>query len=123
MISDVLLLTCVFEKFVKVTINEFGINPIYCVSVPGYTWQCGLKFADIKLKTLQDKDMILLLENNNRGGISGVTGDGYVKSDENEKILYVDANNLYDCAMSQSLLYDEINFGTCVSSEDIKYSR
>ena len=27
--SDVLLLACVFEKFIKVSINEFGINPLY----------------------------------------------------------------------------------------------
>ena len=39
--SDVLLLTCVFEKFIKVSLNEIGINPLYCVSLPGYTWQCG----------------------------------------------------------------------------------
>ena len=35
--SDVLLLTCVFEKFIKVSVNEFGINPLNCVSLPGYT--------------------------------------------------------------------------------------
>ena len=48
--SDVLLLTCVFEKFVQVSVNEFGISPRYCVSLPGYTWQCGLKFTGINLK-------------------------------------------------------------------------
>ena len=26
--SDVLLLSCVFEKFIKVSVNEFGINPL-----------------------------------------------------------------------------------------------
>ena len=36
--SDVLLLACVFEKFIKVSINEFRINPLYCVSLRGYTW-------------------------------------------------------------------------------------
>ena len=41
--SDVLLLTCVFEKFIKVSVNEIGINPLYCVSLPGCIWQCGLK--------------------------------------------------------------------------------
>ena len=41
--SDVLLLACVFEKYIKISVNEFGINPLYCVSLPGYTWQCGLK--------------------------------------------------------------------------------
>ena len=39
--------------------------------------------------------MILLLENNFRGGFSSVMGDRSVMSDENKKILYVDANNLY----------------------------
>ena len=92
--SDVLLLACVFEKFIKVSVNEFGINPLYCVSLPGYTWQCGLKYTGINLQTLHDKDMILLLENNIRGGISSIMGDRYIKSDKNEKILYIDANNL-----------------------------
>ena len=32
--------------------------------------------------------MVLLLENIIRGGISSVLGDRYVKSDENEKIIY-----------------------------------
>ena len=73
--SDVLLLACVFEKFIKVSVNEFRIYPLYCVSLPGYTWQCGLKYTGINLQTLQDKDMILLLENNIRGGISSVMGD------------------------------------------------
>ena len=54
--SDVILLACVFEKFIKVSVNEFGINPLYCVSLPGYTWLCGLKYTGINLQTLQDKD-------------------------------------------------------------------
>ena len=70
------------------------------MSLPGYTWQCGMKQTDIKLQTLQDKDKILLLENEIRGGISSVMGDRFVKSDENKKIVYVDANNLYGWAMS-----------------------
>ena len=39
--------------------------------------------------------MILLIENKIRGGISSVMGDGYVKSSDNKKILYIDATNLY----------------------------
>ena len=42
--SDVLFLACVFEKIIKVSQNDFKINPLYCVSLPGYTWQCGLKY-------------------------------------------------------------------------------
>ena len=65
---------------------------MYCVSLPGYTWECGLKHTGINLQTLQDKDLIITLENNIRGGKSSVMGDRYVKSDENKKIIYIDAN-------------------------------
>ena len=106
--SDVILLTDVFEKFVKVSTEEYRINPLYCVSLPGYTCQCALKYTDIKLQTLQDKDLILLFENNIRGGISSVIGDRYVKSDEYKKILYMDATNLYGHSMYQILPYDKI---------------
>ena len=106
--SDVILLADVMEKFVKVSFEEYGINPLYCVSLPGYTYQCALKYTNIKLQTLQDKDLILLIEINIRGGISSVMGIRYVKSDENNKIIYADATNLYGHSMSQFLPYDEI---------------
>ena len=50
---------------------------------------------NIKLQTLQVKDVILLIEKEVRGGISSVMGDRYVKSDDNIKILYIDAINIY----------------------------
>ena len=106
--SDVILLADVIEKLVKVSFEEYGINPLYCVSLPGYTYQCALKYTDIKLQTLQDKDLNLLLENNIRGGISSVMDDRYVKSDENNTVLYMDATNLYGHSISQMLPYDEI---------------
>ena len=59
--SDVNLLADVFEKFVKVSTEEYGINPLYCVSLSDYTYQCALKYTDIKLKTLQDKDLIRII--------------------------------------------------------------
>ena len=106
--SDVILLAEVFEKFVKVSTKQYGINPLFCVSLPGYTYQCALKYTDIKLQSLQDKDLILSLENNIRGGIGSVMGDRYVESDENNTVLYMDATNLYGHSMSQMLPYDKI---------------
>ena len=117
--SDVILLADVFEKFIKISVEEYGINPLYCVSLPGYTWQCGMKYTDINLQTLQDKDMILLLENNIKGGISSIMGDRYIKSDKNKKILHIDANNLYGHSMSQYLPYDEIKVDNNIKLEDI----
>ena len=57
------------------TIEEYGINPKYCVFLPGYTWQCGRRYIDIRLQTLQDKGLILTLEKNFRGGRISVMGD------------------------------------------------
>ena len=97
-----------FEKFLKASLSEFILNALYSVSLPGYTWECGVKYTGINLQTLQDRDLIFLVENNFRRGISSVMGERYVKSDENKKILYVDSNNLYGWAMSQYLPYDKI---------------
>ena len=87
--SDIILLTFVFEKFLKVSIFEIQVNFLYCVSLPGFTWLCGLKNTDKKLQTLQDEEIILISENNIRVGVSSVLGDRYVKSDGNKKILYM----------------------------------
>ena len=77
-----------FEKFIKVSVSEFRINPLYCVSLLSYTWRCCLRYTGINLQTLHYKDLILTLENNIRGGISSVMGDRYVKLDENKKNLF-----------------------------------
>ena len=110
----------VLEKFIKVSVNNFGINPLYCVSLPGYTWLCGLKNSGRTIQTLQDKDMILLIEIIIGGGKRCVMGNRYVKSDENKKTIYADANNFFGHLMSQPLLFDEIKFDQNIKIEDIK---
>ena len=117
--SEQSLLADVFEKIIKTSFAEYGNNSLYCVSLPGYTWQCVMKHTDIKLQTLQDKEMVFLLENKIKGGISSVMGDRYVQSTDNEKILNVEAFKLYRWAMSEYLPYDEVKFHRNVESEGI----
>ena len=100
---DVLQLADVFENFVEKSTLEYNINPLYSYSLPGYTWKAGLKLTNIKLDFIKDKELLLLIENNIRGGISIVMGDRSIESDENTNLLYIDANNLYGWAMSQYL--------------------
>ena len=100
---DVLQLADVFENFVEKATLEYGINHLYSYSLPGYTWKAGLKLTNNKLDFIKDKDVLLLLENNIRGGISSVMGPRYIESDTNTKLLYIDANNLYGWAISQYL--------------------
>ena len=49
---NVVFLADVFEKFVKVSIEDFDINLLDCGSFPGYIWQCGMKKSYIGLQTL-----------------------------------------------------------------------
>ena len=58
------------------------------MSLSGYTWQCGLKYIDIKLQALRDKDLLLLIEDNIRDAISSLMGDRYVPSDEKKVFVY-----------------------------------
>ena len=116
--NNLLLLACVFEKFIKVSVHNFDTDPLYFVSLPGYTRQCGLKSTGVNLQTLQGEDMILLLGNNIRGGISSVMGNRYTKSDENKNILLAEANNLYGHFESQPLFYDETKFDKKIKLED-----
>ena len=100
---DVRQFTDVFENFAEKATLEYNINPLYSYSLPGYTWKAGLKLTNIKFDFIKDKDLLLLLENKIRGGISGVMGPRYIESDTNTKLLYIDANNLYGWAMCQYL--------------------
>ena len=120
--SDVLLLSDLFEKFRAVNLNYFQIDPCHCYSAPGLTWQAGLKYTAINLELLTEVDSFLLFEKAIRGGISGVMGRRYFKADDQHKLLYIDANNLYGWAMMQMLpesdfkVYEEI---PDITKEDI----
>ena len=46
-------------------------------------------------------------------------GNRYVQSEDNKKILYIDAKNIYGHSRSQLLPYDEINFARKINLEDI----
>ena len=91
--SDVVLLADVFQKNTKGSDEEFEINLLHCVSLPGYTWQCDMEYTNIRLQTLQEKKLFLTLEKNIRARIKSILGDHYMKSTENENILYVDSIN------------------------------
>ena len=101
---DVLQLAKVFENCAQTSTEEYGINPLYSYSAPGYTWKAGLKIKDLIKDTAKlpsGEELLLLLENNKRGGISCIMGDRDVESDGNTKLSYIDANNLFEWALNQ----------------------
>ena len=79
---------------------------MYSYSLQGYTWKSGLMFYNPHLGFLKVRQLLLLLENKIRGGVSSVMGDRYVESGVG-KIFYIDALILYGWAMSQNLPTDD----------------
>ena len=76
---DTLLLADVQEKCIGI----YELDPIHFVSAPGLTQQTCLKKTEVKLELITDYDVLLMVENEIRGGICQAT------------YKYAKANNKY----------------------------
>ena len=45
-------------EYVKLSMKEFGFNPLHYVSLTGYGFDCWLKSSGVTLDTLQDKQVL-----------------------------------------------------------------
>ena len=112
LVSNVLLLTDVFENFRK-TMQYYKLDPCHYFTSPGLSWDAMLKMTNIKLELMMDIDIFQFIEKGMHGGVSyianryGNANNKYMKEyDEkapSKYIMYLDANNLYGWAMSQYL--------------------
>ena len=117
--TDVLLLADIFEKFININLNYYGLDPCHYFSSPGLSWDTMLKMTGIELELISDIDMHLFIEKRMTGGTLYIAkrhskvDNKYMKfydsGKESKYITYLDANNLYRWAMSQWLNKKEIN--------------
>ena len=113
--TDVLLLCDVFERFIDVCLEYYGLDPCHYFSSPGLTWDAMLKMTSVGLELISDVDVHLFIEKVMRGGISYIAKrycrannkyvKGYDEDGDNSFIMYFDANSLYGWAMTQYLPY------------------
>ena len=110
---DTLLLADVFENFRDKCIEIYGLDPAHFLSTPGLAWQACLKKTGVKLELLTDIDMLLMVQDGNRGGICQAiyryakANSKYINNCDKRKIIsyliYLDANNLYELGMFEKL--------------------
>ena len=67
--SDTLLLADVFENFRIKCIEIYELNFSHFLSAPGLSWQACLKKTEIRLESLTNTDMLLIVKKGIRGGI------------------------------------------------------
>ncbi len=58
-LSDVLLLTDIFENFRSVAISAQGLDPLYVYSASGFSWQCWLFSSKVELDYVKDLKKIV----------------------------------------------------------------
>ena len=116
--ADVLLLCNVFERFINVSLKDYGLGPDHYFSSPGLSWHAMLKMTGIQLHKIGNINVHLFLEKGMKGGISYIaTRYSSCAPNKDKTIMYWDANNLYGWAMTEYLLVSDFKF---LSEKEIK---
>ena len=112
--TDVILPANVYGAFRDTCLEHYSLNRAHFYTSPGLAWKACLKKTGIRLELLTDPDMLLMFECGIRGGIAQAVhryamaknkhmGDKFDPKEKSIYLQYLDANNLYGWAMSQSL--------------------
>ena len=103
--SDVLLLTDVFENFRNQCLKTYGLDPANFLTFPSLACQAYLKITKMKLDLTTDQEMLLMIEERVRGGITQVITKyskannkymkNYYENKDSSFLQFLDVNSLY----------------------------
>ena len=110
------------NDYVKLSLNSFKLNPLHCVSLPRYSFDCWGMSSGTVLDTLHDKQMLDIFIDAKRGGLCNIKDDKLVNTSESNKtIWYRDANIFLGDAMMQMLPYKDFKYSN-TSLDDTLYT-
>ena len=96
----------IFQNFRDVCLEHYQLDPAWYYTAPGLSWDAMMKTTKIKLELLSDVDMLRIVQQGVRGGITAVPkryakannkymGDKYDASQPSKYILYLEVDLYY----------------------------
>ena len=147
--GDTFQLADVFENFIDVCMEKYGLDPSYYVSAAHLANDAMLKVTGVEIELLADPNMYLLFQESKRGGVSSAmkrlskANIKYMKNYDPEKpgvyIEYLDKNGLYTSILAgplpfsdfrwlskneiDEMMHDHTKIKSCTLRVDLKYPR
>lgn len=100
---DTILLAEIFQKFRKDMLKFSTLDPARYISLPAFSFDSMLKKTKTPLESPTSIDMVHFFERGIRGGVSFINTRYLTCTKPDEKIHYIDANNLYGHAQTMFL--------------------
>ena len=72
-LSDVLLLSDIFENLRNICMNHCRLDPAWYFSAQCLAWDAALKITKVQLELLNDRYMLLMIKSGIRGGIATIS--------------------------------------------------
>ena len=124
--SAVLLLADVFEDFRRQCLKTYDLDPANFLTLPSLALQACLKVSNVQLDLITNSEMLLMIEEAVRGGITQVITkrsvannkytENYYENKESSFLQYLGLNSLHAWAICQKLPMK--NFEWC---KDLKH--
>lgn len=114
---DTVLLAEIFQKFRRDMLQFSSLDPARYISLPAFSFDSMLKITHCRLDLPTDIDMVQFIESGIRGGVSFINTRYLSCEKPDEKIHYIDANNLYGHAQMSFLPYSNFDW---LEREDIE---
>ena len=111
LISDITLLSDIFNNFRKMIFDEFELDCVKYVSSPSLSKDCALKYSKCKIEHIKDVNIFNFVRQSIMGGLSNSINP-YIKSDDikNETIANNDLSSQYPHELRKKVPISDYKF-------------